>query len=209
MSHTNPITTLPRPARILAIAAVLAAVGAAPAFAQGSSAASSNETTSLEVFATHYWLDDAGSGSRPEIGGGGARVLFNLGSAARSTSAWFTRSSLGAFAVYTPKQKDDDVTTLHYGGELDAQLLPHPLLGFLDPFLSVGAGAFRTQAEVPLLLGGTEKVTNTDFALAPGAGTYFHFTPNIAVRGDVRDVVIFGDKTTHNYEASAGLSLNF
>ena len=53
MSHTNPITTLSRPARILAIAAVLAAVGAAPAFAQGSSAASSNETTSLEVFATH------------------------------------------------------------------------------------------------------------------------------------------------------------
>ena len=210
MVLSNDSSIPSRLVRAVAAACAAAAIFAAtPARAQDGTARVESETTSLEIFATHYWLDDQGTGTRPELGGAGARLMTNLGRVTRSNNTWFTRSSLGVFGVYTAKQKDNDSTSWHVGGELDAVLLPSPVATVLDPFLSVGAGAFHTRLKVGTLLGGEETVTNTDFALTPGAGTYFHFTPNISLRGDLRDVIIFGDETTHNFEASAGISLNF
>ena len=197
--------------RLSALVLPAAFLFAAPvARAQSTTPASESESSSLEIYAAHYWLDAQGSGSRPTLGGVGGRLMTTFGRHDRTTGggSWYTRSAFGVFATYTAKQNDNQVTTIHYGAQVDAQLLPMPLAHVLDPFVSLGVGGFRTKVDNAGLLGG-ESVTNTDLAITPALGSHFRLTPNIAIRGDLRDVIIFGDKTTNNYVAEGGLSLSF
>ena len=75
----------------------------------------------------------------------------------------------------------------------------------------------RGGARVMLSMGGSSDAegfrgrrrSSTELAAVPGAGLNLRLTPRFALRGDLRDVVIFGPETTHNFEASAGLAISF
>jgi hypothetical protein len=67
------------------------------------------------------------------------------------------------------------------------------------PFVTAGAGLFSMAPEVG--------DSQTDFAINFGGGAKAFLTPRLALRGDIRDHVVFSDPdATHNLQFSAGLS---
>lgn len=190
--------------RAIAIAIASATIlAAAPLHAQ----LSTGGIVTVEGFVTQYWLDDPGPSGRVGIGGGGARIMLNLGGSSDAEGFWGRRPAAGAFLVATPEQKG--ISTFHVGGQLDAHLFRGPLRGFLDPFISIGLGAFRISPDEAVISLPGEDRPGTELSAVPGAGTHLRLSPRFALRGDLRDVVIFGQETTHNLEASAGLSISF
>lgn len=193
--------------RSLAIAILFSLAAAPSAAAQFST----RGIISAEAFATQYWLDDPSPRGRVAIGGGGARIMVNLGGSSDAPTLWGRRPSVGAFLVVTSEQQD--IETFHVGGQFDAHLFRGPLAGsfrgVVDPFLSIGIGAFRLSASESLLGLPADDRSTTEITAVPGAGTHIRLTHRFALRGDLRDVVIFGPETTHNLEASLGLSVSF
>jgi hypothetical protein len=157
-----------------------------------------------ELYLAQYSFDNPGGGDREGLGGFGGRLMFNRSTASEALRTFFTRASGGVFATYTTK---DDASTLHYGVQGDVALFPAPIArGFLDPFVSVGLGGFRTSVNNPL---GEGNIVNTDLAFTPAAGTRIPLFNGISFRGDLRVPVIFGESTTVNFVAEGGLSLSF
>lgn len=161
---------------------------------------SSPSRFALEGYLAQYSVD-AGD-DRTGVGGVGVRLMFGRGDATKTLRTFFQRARPGIFLTYTGEQKD--VQTLHLGVEGDFPLLATPTR-WLDPFLSLGLGAFRTSVDV---VGGDN--SSTDFALTPGIGTRIPITGSVAFRGDLRDVVVFGpNNTSNNYVAEGGISIGF
>lgn len=185
----------------LAIAATLLAIS--PLEAQ----LSTPGIVTVEGFVTQYWIDDPSPAGRIGIGGGGARVMVSMGGSSDAEGFWGRRPAVGAFLVATSEQKG--ISTFHVGGQFDMHLLRGPLHRLFDPFVSIGLGAFRLSAEENVIGIPVDERSSTEFTAVPGAGLHLRLTPRFALRGDLRDVVIFGPETTHNFEASAGLSINF
>jgi len=193
--------------RIAALAGALTlfAIPAAQAAAQDQPMGIRPTRFTAEVYLAQYSLDNAGAdGDREGLGGFGGRLMFNRSTASDALRTFFTRASGGVFATYT---NQDDFSTLHYGVQGDVALFPAPVArGFLDPFISLGVGAFRTSSD---FTGGEGSVVNTDFAITPAAGTRIPFFSGISFRGDLRAPIIFGESTTVNFVAEGGLSLSF
>ncbi len=161
----------------------------------------------VEGFVTQYWLDDPTPEGRIGVGGGGARVMLSMGGSSDAQGFWGRRPAAGVFLVATSEQKG--ISTFHVGGELDMQLFRGPLRGMFDPFISIGLGAFRLSADEDVIGIPLDDRASTEFTAVPGAGVHIRLHPRFSLRGDLRDVVIFGPETTHNFEASAGLAVNF
>jgi hypothetical protein len=202
----------------------------------------------VEGFYSRYQLNDRAGHDRMNADGIGGRVLWRLappagddatsaGSSVASRLA--SRTAVGAFAVYAP-EREARYTTWHVGAQADHQLLTAPLVGRIDPIVSLGAGAFHspTRTHVPLARAGggwtsfaetfvgplpgvrvvpvdvpalraTRTRSTTSFALSPAVGARLGLFSNVALRGDLRDVIAFGGGATHNVELSGGLSLTF
>jgi hypothetical protein len=163
----------------------------------------------FEAFYSHYRL--AGRDRRIGADGLGGRLLWQPMSALGMDSTRLAaRTSLGAFAVYTPAQRLG-FSTLHVGAEADVRPLGAPLFGRVDPILSLGAGAFRTRVDDASAAAATRfplaARTSTNLALTPGFGARVGLLSRIGLRADVRDVITFRDATRHNVEVAAGLSL--
>ena len=176
--------------------------------------ASAQETTdqsmgpsrvSIEPYLAHYFFD-AGD-DREGLGGVGVRAMLGRGAVVGGMNTFFTRARAGIFFTYTAKQTDADVSTFNFGGQAEVPLFAAPVAnGYLDPFISLGAGMFRTSADIA----GPGDRTFSDFALTPGAGTLIPLFGAIAFRGDIRDVIIFGDPdTTNNFVFEGGISIGF
>lgn len=193
--------------RTFVLAGLVSVLAASPAKAQ----LSTGGIISVEGFITQYWLDDPSPGGRVGVGGGGARIMANLGGSSDAQSFWWRRPSAGIFVVATAEQAG--ISTFHVGGQFDTHLFRGPLSGrfrgMVDPFLSIGIGAFRLSAGESLPGLPADERSSTEFTAVPGAGTHIRLTRRFALRGDLRDVVVFGPETTHNFEASAGLSISF
>lgn len=156
----------------------------------------------IELYLAQYWLDVPGR-DREGLGGVGARMMFGRGDVTKAASSLFNRARAGVFATYTSEQKD--VSTWHVGGQLDVPLFAAPVAsGVLDPFVSLGAGLFRSSVDV---IGRTD--SRNDFAFTPAVGTLVPVTGAIKFRGDLRDVIVFGDDRTNNFVAEAGISVGF
>jgi len=160
---------------------------------------------SVEPFLAQYFFD-AGD-DREGIGGFGLRAMVNRGSVVGGMNTFFTRARAGVFFTYTGEQKS--ISTFHFGGQAEVPLFAAPVGGgYLDPFFSLAVGAFRTKFEGATTVAGTS-ATSTDLALTPGAGTLIPLFGALAIRGDIRDVIIFGDETTNNFVFEGGLSIGF
>ena len=181
----------------LATAAAAALAATAPVAAARAQDVASGRVT-VEPYLAQYSIDN-GDG-HTGIGGFGARVMFGHADATRALSTFFQRARAGVFFTYTSEQKG--ASTFHAGGEGDFPLFNAPIAGgFLDPFVSLGAGVFHFGYD-----GGGK---SNDFALTPAAGTLIPITGSIKLRGDIRDVIIFGDNTTNNLALEGGISIGF
>jgi hypothetical protein len=136
-------------------------------------------------------------------------------------------SAVALFATYSPGPGESKpqtfplapissgFSTLHYGVQVDEFFVRRPIGGRIDPFVSVGLGAFRYgfDDDVPIVGGSSE----THVALSPGAGIRLPFPNRFEARLDVRDLIILtgmtnvdgSQKTTHNPVVQAGFGLTF
>ena len=182
----------------LCAAALLLAAPLGAAHAQSESSDSPSRFA-LEGYLAQYSFDTGDD--RTGVGGVGVRLMFGHSDATSLLATFFQRARGGVFLTYTGEQKD--VQTLHFGAEADFPLFAgRPMR--LDPFVSLGAGIFRTSIDQL-----DEDNSTSDFALTPAIGTLFPITGSIAFRGDIRDVIIFGDNTTNNWVAEGGISIGF
>jgi Outer membrane protein beta-barrel domain len=200
--------TIRRLAVLTSALALLAATSARRAQAQEEQTMGPSRI-SIEGYLTEYSFD-VPNGDRNSMGGVGVRAMLGRGDVTKSMKGLFNRARAGVFLTYTGEQ--DNVKTWHVGGQADIPLFAAPVVnGYVDPFVSLGLGGFHTSLDVPA---STEipngfSATSTDFALSPGIGSLFPLFGAIALRGDIRDVIIFGDNTTNNWEFSGGLSVGF
>lgn len=196
-------------ARTFSICAAAALLAAPLGVARAQSQSNMNGTPSrytLELYLAEYRLKTDASNGSMGAGGVGARMMFGHSDATKVVSTFFNRARAGAYATYTGKQGNDDVSSWQIGGQADFPLLAVPM-SHLDPFVSLGAGIFHSSRNNPIQSG--TNITSNDFALTPAIGTLVPITGSIAFRGDLRDAIVFGNSTTNNFGAEGGISIGF
>ncbi len=187
-----------RTIRRLAAAGAALVVGAVSASAQESSTGVQPYRFTVEGYLAQYWLDN-GVDDREAVGGFGARIMFHRSTAAAAARTFFSRATAGVYGTFTSQ---DNVSTQNVGVQVDAALFPSAIAaGRLDPFLSLGAGAFRTKVE------GVDGETN--FVLTPAAGTRIPITGGVGFRGDIRAPIVFGSDTRLQWLAEGGIYISF
>lgn len=215
------------------IAALGALLGAStPMAAAGQAAQRWNDAwtgprPALEAFYTRVGFEGArlaGSGT-VRAGGFGARVMWPLASIGDGGVSWLARhTAVGLFGVYTPEQ-NVRFAAGQFGAAVDLTPFAAPLAGRVEPFVSLGAGALRTTmhtvvvrpAPRPGVHGGAalapvaeRSTTSTNVLLVPSVGARVHLRPGVAIQGDLRNLVTFGDAARRHYPAfGTGLRLTF
>lgn len=167
---------------------------------------------SVEPYLAEYSFDNGGNnGGRTGIGGFGARVMFGHSDATKALSTFFNRARAGAYLTYTSEQKNYSTTNIGVQGDFPIFAAP-TYGGWLDPFVSLRAGVFHTAINRAVFgnsLPPGFNPTQNKFALTPAVGTLIPITGSIKFRGDLGDVVVFGDNTTQNFVAEGGISIGF
>ena len=161
----------------------------------------------IEPYYAHTRLDAGDGVDKVSLNGYGARLWINLAPFAGPHRNLISKGAIALFMTRSPANSDG-VSVVHYGVQHDAFFVNRPLGGLIDPFVSVGAGAFRTKAQ---------SVSRTHFALSPGGGIRIPFPNRFELRGDARDAIVFGTntgpngskRTTHNLELMAALGITF
>jgi hypothetical protein len=205
----------------------LAAAAAAPLSAQYESpwpGTRPERPRAVELFAARSRVDVRGG--RTELHAMGARVMWGL-SAAGSLRA--PRTWLGGYLLHAPDDAPG-VSMTHYGIEGDLHLLRGGPAGRVSPFVSLGLGAVRVREAVapvfpvPGILTDLvaddgsvaalrvraprpATVSTTSVSVVPGAGAQVHLLPGLRLRGEVRGVVDFRERTTRTVEVTGGISL--
>jgi hypothetical protein len=154
--------------------------------------------------------------------GAGVRLLAPVGTPAAAARVW-----LGAFGILAEADAlrtvgREGLRTTHLGVQLDVRPLRTSIVRRLDPHASFGIGMFRSDAATgrraphePATPGGASGIESVDarrgatnLALSPGVGIRLRLSPQLALRGDVRDAMIPGSRWHHNTEVSGGVSLS-
>jgi hypothetical protein len=187
----------------------------------------------VEQYLSRSRMNPTVLGTRARLTGAGARVLYP---AARhgydAAPGWRDGLALGGFLAYAPAGAEG-FSTSHYGVAAELPLRRAPLGGRIEPRASRGVGAFRIRhsggasspAAVcvrPLDLAGgagarhcvtnaaahlSTAVAGTAPAISPGLALRVGLVPRVALRTDLRDVVVYrGGRPSHNLEMAAGLS---
>lgn len=165
----------------------------------------------VEGYLSHMFLESDANEDRESQGGFGARVMFGRADASQALSTIFNRARAGAYLTYNAEQGNAEVKSIHYGVQADFPLFAAPRdpnAGFrIDPFVSLGAGVLNSS--VPSGTRGTRESSN-DFTLTPAIGTLLPITGEIKFRGDIRDVILFGEgSTSNNFVFEGGISIGF
>ena len=168
--------------------------------------------TAIEPLVTRIRF--GGEGGRRTADGVGLRLVF----APRpledddEASGLASRTELAAFATHARetarRPHDQRFATTSLGLSADLRPLARPLVGRLDPFVSLGVGLLRTRDDAfapPLTLRWPpERVerTRSTGALLPGAGLRVLVTGRIALQAEARDLYARG---AHNVAVGTGL----
>lgn len=195
-------------AHAAALAALCAVGAAAPARAQDTPVGVRPYRFTVEGLVAQGYYDDAlVGGDQQSLGGYGVRVLFNRSTPAAALRSLAERASVGAFFVVSGEQGALDAKTAHYGVQADVSLLPRAAFrGTLDPFVSLGVGAFRSSISPR---SGDGDIVNTDLAVTPAIGTRLSLIEGFGLRGDLRAPIVFGSRTSVNAVAEGGLFVSF
>ena len=165
----------------------------------------------VEPYLSHMFLETDANSDREGQGGFGVRVMFGQAQASQTLSTFFNRARAGGYFTFNSEQGDAELKSIHYGVQADFPLFAAPRdpnAGFrIDPFLSLGAGILN--ASIPSGTAGTRESSN-DFTLTPAIGTLLPITGEIKFRGDIRDVILFGEgRTSNNFVFEGGISIGF
>lgn len=214
------------------VAALLAALGASsatpiPAVAQGFG----ERPLIFDQYLSRAELDQSVVGTRTRLEGVGLRLTRPLAAPAPDRPARLTeRVALGGFVTYAPST-DPGLTTWHYGVLADVPLRTASPTARVEPLASLGVGAFNAQralgansvrspgcvaptdvavprAAVSCIFGLPQErpVRRTDVAVSPAVGVRVGLGRTVALRADVRDVIVYRGAARHNYELATGLS---
>lgn len=159
-------------------------------------------------------------GSRGEVAGIGARLLWDAAKLYDAAPALARRAEVGVFGTYLPRQNLSGAnvfTAYRLGVVGDVRLFEAPLAGMIDPFLSVGAGVWNSRStspfyrRSPLLKTSVTmlETSNTALELAPGAGVRVPFGPAAGMYVDVHDAMTFRGPARHNLAVATGLRFSF
>ncbi len=199
--------------RLFALMASAALVGAPVALhAQTTMDGTGPSRFTVDLQLAQYSLESDVADQRTGVGGVAARVMFRRGDVANALNTLFYRARFGGYLVYTAEQKDNDVRSFNFGAQADFPLFAMPVAnGFLDPFVSLGAGLFNTRARVAGGVTAPEGTaySSTDFVLTPGIGTMIPITGGLRFRGDIQDAIVFGGETNNNWLLAGGISIGF
>jgi hypothetical protein len=166
----------------------------------------------LEGSYTQFRLDADG----PTVSAGGVtgRVMWSAAGVLDAVPALAGRTDVGVYGTYAAAQAtgaNPGFSMYGAGAVADVRPFASPLAARLDPFLSLGAGVLHTNVgngfprpSSPLLA-----ESRAAFTLTPGAGARVLLLPNVALQGDVRDVMTFRSGTRHNVAFGAGLRVTF
>jgi hypothetical protein len=182
----------------------------------------------LEGFVSRYRLavDGAGRTHLPAFGG---RMLWALGRSAIDSASMAARIAVGPFVSHAATD-DGRPEVWHYGVHSDVRLLARPAAGLVDPLLTLGVGRLRTVQQerqmpvtLPMWRAGhwltpgpnrmhmlpqpVEERVTTRLALSPGLGARISVGQGLALRTDLRDVLLPRAPQRHNLELSGGVSL--
>ena len=193
----------------LGAAAVVGVASASPSHASAQALGPQRQFLSLEPYYSRLQLDNGDGSARTGENGYGGRLWVNLAPFSGPSPNLLGHMSLALFTTYYPDQAHVGVSILHYGAEGDIFFVNRPLGGVLDPFISIGGGAFRTKDI-------NANQSETRFALSPGAGIRIPLSNRFQIRGDAKDVLLFGvpvtsttKKTLNNYEFTGALGITF
>jgi hypothetical protein len=216
MRLTRPLTTRACRAALLA---GLAACGALPIPVLAQRAA---VPTLLEPYVSRTRLDPGVLGQRARLSGVGARLLYQV-----LSDRLDDRLLVGAFVTHAPSD-GRGVTTSQVGAVADVRLGGRPIAGRVEPLLSLGAGAFRTRWDAPVVSGralclrprdaaslggaclaapGRRRDPATSAALSPAIAARVSLLPGVALRVDARDLVVYRGRPRHGFELTTGVSL--
>jgi len=162
---------------------------ATPGFAENRKGA-----VTLSPFVGGYVLDgDQREESRPEFG---LRAGYNF------TENFGAEAMFGYSLTETKQQYGSrEADKYRYGVDLLYHFMPD---GKFVPFLALGGGG--TNFNIP----NTPSIENHSAGLVDyGGGVKYFVNPDIALRGDVRHVILLHDTGDHNFEYSVGLTFNF
>ena len=181
---------------------------AAPTVLQAQNLGPFRQFLAIEPYYARTQLDVGPNADRVGTNGYGGRLWVNLAPFAGPHRNLISHGALAFFASYTPEQSGKNPKIWHYGAQHDAFFLHTPLGHVIDPFISVGAGAFRLSS------GG---VSTTKFALSPGGGIRIPIPNRLQLRVDARDAMLFGmangvsgaKRTSHNIELLGALGITF
>jgi hypothetical protein len=167
---------------------------------------------SFESFYTRIRFD--GDGSSMAADGIGARLMWHVAPLTGSTSTLARRTELGVYGAYTPKRTIPsamDASSYQLGLAGDLRPFVAPLGGRVDPFLSLGAGALFTHVPTASATPASPLFARSKatFAMTPAVGTRLFVLPNLALQGDVRDVMALDGGVRHNTALTAGVRLAF
>jgi hypothetical protein len=197
----------PTAGRFVALAMIVAGLSAPSAAA---AQRRGPERRTLEPFVARYSLDDRVGTSKQNLDAYGLRLQFERVDEGRPTRNLLDRTRGGVFATYSPKQGSPDLSTLFFGVQTDASILPTPLGGALDPFVSFGIGVFRTSRENVVTTNQTGKrIVQTAFSFIPAVGTRVGLIDRVGARVDLRAPFLFGSSTTANFVGEAGVYFSF
>ncbi len=202
--------------RLLDLAALVAVLGFVALSAPEAEAQQVSQThrrlLMVGAYGAGYGLDAGDDADRARAAGGGGRLLVNLAPFSGPGNNLLDNAVLGFFLA---GGSGDDFSVLHSGAELDLHFVHNPIGGFLDPFVSIGAGRFRIRRDAAS--GAEIDREDAGFALSPGFGVRIPLRGLFELRADAQDVIVFGstlqggtgERTTHNPAVSAGVQLRF
>ena len=144
----------------------------------------------IEPIYARTGLDLGQSMGRVWENGYGARLWINTAPFVGPGVGLGSKVGIGLFSVYSPPSHG--ISTVHYGGELDIHTTDVPYGGFLDPFITLGGGVFRTKTGVVNDFSLPAQTVNK-FALTPGVGIRIPLLNHLQARADARDVIVFSN----------------
>ncbi len=166
---------------------------------------------------------DNGDGKTVGLNGYGTRLWVNLAPFSGPGTHAVDKLSLALFYFRTPSG-NVAIATRHYGAEVNIYPLLVPIAKAIDPFLSLGLGAFRIDnrssgAGQPA--GGVTTVdipagSATNFAISPGMGIRVPIPNRFQLRLDARDVLGLNmrtangvSRTSQSWQLTGSIGLTF
>jgi len=166
----------------------------------------------VEPYYAYTQIDVGGTTDKVDLSGFGARLWLNT-----APFGVTDKLGVGLFVTRYPQQNHRGVAVTHYGGQLELFPVHRPIGGWFDPFITAGAGAYRSSVNRGVVASIPAGGSNTKLALTRGVGVRIPIPNRFQLRFDARDAIVQrgslfgpgGSGRMNNLELLAALGLTF